>query len=55
MRTRLLSATASSTDTSTPPKTRALTNHVVPNSKANCTTLFVSNSKKAAPMHSRSR
>ena len=52
--TRLLIATASSTDTSTPMKTRALTNHVVPNSRANCTTFFVSRSRKATPMKNRS-
>ena len=55
MRTRLLTATANSTDSSTPPNTKALTSQVVPNSRANCTTFFVSSSRNAAPMHSRSR
>ena len=38
-----------------PAKTSAFTNHVVPNSSANCTTFFVSSSRNAAPMKNRSR
>ena len=34
----------------TPVKTSAFTNHVVPKSSANCTTLFVSSKRNAAPM-----
>jgi hypothetical protein len=37
-----------------PANTRALTNHVVPNSRANWTTLFASSSRNAAPMKNRS-
>ena len=35
-------------------KTSAFTNHVVPKSSANCTTLFVSRRRNAAPMKKRS-
>ena len=38
----------------TPRNTSAFTNQVVPKSRANCTTLFVSSSMNAAPMQNRS-
>ena len=47
-------ATATSTLSRTPRNTSALTSHVVPNSRANCTTLLVSSSMKATPMKNRS-
>ena len=37
-----------------PAKTSEFTNQVVPKSSANCTTLFVSRSRNAAPMQNRS-
>ena len=52
--TRLLMATASSTEMRTPPNTKAFTNQVVPNRSANCTTFFVSSSRNATPMKKRS-
>ena len=53
-RTRLATSIASSTEMRMPKKTSAFTNHVVPNKRANCTTLFVSSSKNAAPIKNRS-
>ena len=47
-------STAASTITSTPAKTRALTNQVVPNSSAKVATFLVSSSRNAAPMKNRS-
>ena len=52
--TRRDSATAASTDRSTPRNTSAFTNQVVPKSNANCTTFFVSSKRNAAPMKNRS-
>jgi len=52
---RRVTSTAARTATSTPPKTSALTNHVVPKYRANPVTLFVSSSKKATPSMNRSR
>jgi hypothetical protein len=46
---------AASTERRTPPKTRAFTNHVVPNRSANWTTFLVSRRRNAAPMAARSR
>src|SRR3984885_5619973 len=48
-------STARYTDISTPAKTSELTNQVVPNSSANCTTFLVSSSMNAAPMQARAR
>ena len=53
-RQRRATSIAASTETSTPAKTSALTNQVVPNSSANWTTLLVSSSRNAAPMKNRS-
>jgi len=53
-RTRRASSTAASTANRMPANTSEFTNHVVPNSKANCTTFFVSSSRNAAPMQNRS-
>ena len=47
-------STAASTTISTPPKTSALTNQVVPNSSANVATFLVSSNRNAAPMKNRS-
>ena len=52
--TRRDTSTAANTATRTPAVTSALTNHVVPNSSANCTMFFVSSSMNAAPMKNRS-
>ena len=51
---RLATSIASRTESRIPANTRAFTNHVVPKRSANCTTLFVSSSRKAAPMKKRS-
>jgi len=47
-------STAANTATRTPAVTSALTNQVVPNSRANWTMFFVSSSMNAAPMKNRS-
>ena len=54
VRNRRVVSTAASTTSSTPAKTSALTNQVVPKSSANVATFLVSSSRKAAPMKNRS-
>ena len=52
--TRRATSTANSTASRIPANTSEFTNQVVPNSSANCTTLFVSSNRNAAPMKNRS-
>ena len=54
IRTRRATSTAARTLSSTPVNTAAFTAHVVPKSRANCTTFLVSSSRNATPMKNRS-